>query len=140
MPHFMIVLIPYINLLNFSWIIKCLFLRNMEPLSLRKIGFFRGDTSRLKGIYSKRKEFAPCGSQFFPFRADPFSERVWCARKQNRKSIKLASLLKWQNFNQLYQVPLITIEPGHNISYNIACVSCMWISMEPKRLQADSED
>ena len=32
MPHFMIVLIPYINLLNLSWIINCLFLRNMEPL------------------------------------------------------------------------------------------------------------
>ena len=35
MPHFMIVmiqLIPSINLLNLSWIIKCLFLRNMEPL------------------------------------------------------------------------------------------------------------
>ena len=28
----MIVLIPYINLLNLSWIIKCLFLRNMELL------------------------------------------------------------------------------------------------------------
>ena len=27
----MIVLIPYINLLNLSWLIKCLFLRNMEP-------------------------------------------------------------------------------------------------------------
>ena len=26
------VLIPYNNLLNLSWIIKCLFLRNMEPL------------------------------------------------------------------------------------------------------------
>ena len=29
----MIVLIPYINLLNLSWMVKCLFLRNMEPLS-----------------------------------------------------------------------------------------------------------
>ena len=28
----MIVLIPYINLSNLSWIIKCLFLRNMAPL------------------------------------------------------------------------------------------------------------
>ena len=28
----MIVLIPYINLLKLSWIIKCLFLRNMKPL------------------------------------------------------------------------------------------------------------
>ena len=33
MPHFMIVLIPYINLLNLSWIIKCLFLRDIEPLN-----------------------------------------------------------------------------------------------------------
>ena len=32
MPHFMIVLIPYINLLNLFWIIKCIFSRNMEPL------------------------------------------------------------------------------------------------------------
>ena len=28
----MIVLIPYINLLDLSWIIKCLFLRDMEIL------------------------------------------------------------------------------------------------------------
>ena len=33
MPHFMIVLIPCINLLNLSWTIKCLFLRDMVPLS-----------------------------------------------------------------------------------------------------------
>ena len=31
----MIVLIPYINLLNLSWRIKCLFMRNMEPLKER---------------------------------------------------------------------------------------------------------
>ena len=31
MPHFMIVLILYINLLNLSWIKTSLFLRNMEP-------------------------------------------------------------------------------------------------------------
>ena len=29
----------------------------------------------LKGVYSKRKEFAPLGSKFFPFRVDPFPER-----------------------------------------------------------------
>ena len=34
MPYFMIVLIPYISLLNISWILKCLFLKNMEPLTL----------------------------------------------------------------------------------------------------------
>ena len=32
MCHFMIVLIPCFNLLNLSWTIKCLFLRDMEPL------------------------------------------------------------------------------------------------------------
>ena len=32
MPHFMIILIPYINLLNLSWIMKCLFWSDMEPL------------------------------------------------------------------------------------------------------------
>ena len=36
MPHFMIILIPYINLLNLSWIIKCLFLRTVEPLNSLK--------------------------------------------------------------------------------------------------------
>ena len=32
MPHFMIILIPCINLLNLSWTIKCQFLRDMVPL------------------------------------------------------------------------------------------------------------
>ena len=27
----------------------------------------------LKGVYSKRKEFAPIWSKFFPFREDPLS-------------------------------------------------------------------
>ena len=35
-----------------------------------------------KGVYSKRKEFAPKGSKFFPFREDIFSEGAWCAGKQ----------------------------------------------------------
>ena len=33
LSHFMIVLIPYINLLNLSWIENVHFLRNIEPLS-----------------------------------------------------------------------------------------------------------
>ena len=32
LPHFMIVLISDMNLLNLYWIMKCLFLENMEPL------------------------------------------------------------------------------------------------------------
>ena len=34
--------------------------------------------SLLKRVYSKRKEFAPIGSKFFPFRVDSFSERDSC--------------------------------------------------------------
>ena len=30
--------------------------------------------SQQKGVYSIRKEFAPGGSKFFPYRADPISE------------------------------------------------------------------
>ena len=30
---------PYINSLNFSWIIKCPFLRNMEPLGGNKVQY-----------------------------------------------------------------------------------------------------
>ena len=33
MPHFLIVLILYINLFKLSWLIKCLFLGIMEPLT-----------------------------------------------------------------------------------------------------------
>ena len=33
MPHFIILLILYINLLNLSWVIKYLFLRNMESVA-----------------------------------------------------------------------------------------------------------
>ena len=32
--------------------------------------------SLLKRVYSERKEFAPLGSKFFPFRIDPFQKRL----------------------------------------------------------------
>ena len=35
-----------------------------------------------KGVHSKRKEFAPRGSKFFPFRVDFFSKRGWIGGKQ----------------------------------------------------------
>ena len=36
----------------------------------------------LKRDYPKRKAFAPFGSKCFPFRVDPFSERIQCAGQQ----------------------------------------------------------
>ena len=42
----MIVLIPYINLLKLSWIIKCLFLRNMESLNFNIVGMAVDETQQ----------------------------------------------------------------------------------------------
>ena len=45
MPHFMTVLIPYINLLNLFWIIKCLVLKNMGLLSIWTDGHVQNSAS-----------------------------------------------------------------------------------------------
>ena len=34
-------------------------------------------------VYSKRNEFAPCGSKFHPCRADPLLKWTWCVGKQD---------------------------------------------------------
>ena len=49
-----------------------------------------------KGFYSKRKEFVPNGSKFFPFRIDHFREGIG-GRKENRK---------WSKIYHVYSVPL----------------------------------
>ena len=36
--------------------------------------FFAHQVPSKKGVYPKRKDFAPFGSKVFPFRVDPFSE------------------------------------------------------------------
>ena len=46
--------------------------------------------SHLKGVYSKRKEFAPMGSKFFPFEVDPFVEEAYV-----QEIFKVFSLLKY---------------------------------------------
>ena len=48
-----------------------------------------------KGVYSKKEEFAPRGSKFFPFRADHFLESPWCAGKQtgSHKSVSLVKMV-----------------------------------------------
>ena len=44
-------------------------------------------------MYSKRKEFAPIGSKFFPYRVEPFPEGDWSAEKQT-DNLKLSPLSK----------------------------------------------
>ena len=61
MQHFMIVLVPYINLLNLSWIIKCLFLRNMEPLKSYYINSVLGYT---KAVFHPTETDVPTGNVF----------------------------------------------------------------------------
>ena len=46
-----------------------------------------------KGVYSKRKEFAPFGSKFFSFRVDPFQKRLVAqGSKQEVTKLKLSPL------------------------------------------------
>ena len=45
----------------------------------------------LKVVYSKRKEFAPLGSKFFPFRVDIFSEGDCCTEKQTGSQVVFLS-------------------------------------------------
>ena len=60
MPHFMIVLILYINLLNLSWIKKIIFLRGIVPLyhlalvkqaSWRKLIKISQENRKLSSLY-----------------------------------------------------------------------------------------
>ena len=56
--HFMIVLVPYINSLNVSWIIKCQFLRNMAPLTYNdlynsKLGSYPRKRARPHTLWSR---------------------------------------------------------------------------------------
>ena len=89
-PHCMMVLILYINFSKLSWIKKCLFLRNMEPLrgldTLGRISaiFPRKTTFVTSCLLScaispfwsplRGKNLLPYESKLFPFRVDPFSE------------------------------------------------------------------
>ena len=64
---------------------------------------FKGDNSVKvvfapfwKGTYSKRKEFAPIGSKFFPFRVDPFQIGT-DVQERKQELTKVVSLVKkWQ--------------------------------------------
>ena len=44
-------------------------------------------------VYSKRKEFAPHGSKFFPFRVDLLKERIWWTEKQINQIMQKCRLI-----------------------------------------------
>ena len=63
-----------------------------------------GDPDLLKRDFSKRKEFAPKGSKFFSFKEDPFSEGIWCVKKQTGSHKRLSPLTEMAK--KLYHVHL----------------------------------
>ena len=58
----------------------------------------------IKGVYSKRKEFASKRSKFFTFKGDPFPEGTWCAGK--RTVTKVVSLVKTVDMYQVCSISL----------------------------------
>ena len=59
-----------------------------------------------KAVYSKRKEFAPWGSKFFPFIVDPFLEDGWCAVTQ---TVSYKSCLPCKKIQEIYQMNPVTL-------------------------------
>ena len=62
------------NFVN-SCLLPCTSFPPRETNFVNSCLIFRTPNVLLKRVYSNRKEFAPMGSKFFPFRADPFSEK-----------------------------------------------------------------
>ena len=67
MPHFMIVLIIYINLLNLSWIKKMSFLRNMEPLKVLTESLFLHSNDELFHSLTVEGEKRNCSTEVCVF-------------------------------------------------------------------------
>ena len=71
--------------------------------------------SVLKWVYSKRKEFAPRGSKFFPFCVDPFSEGAWNVEKQTINHKSCLPCKTWQK-----KMPSVSSPLKH---FSFACVA-----------------
>ena len=65
-----------------------------------------------KGVYSIRKEFALRGGKFFPYRADPFSEGDWCAKKQTGNHNGVISFVK-----KAAKTPYVSVHPNSVLRY-----------------------
>ena len=72
----------------------------------------------LKGVYvySKRKEFAPIGSRFFPFRIDISLKAAWYGGKETG-SHKSCLLCKWWTIYQVVPLNRISTLPCTSLAY-----------------------
>ena len=108
-------------------------LRGMDTLS-REATLF---SSLLRGICSKRKEFATHGSKFFLFREEPFSEQTGsyesflpCNKWQKKKTTKLPSvsgplkIMFWQYLNPFMPSGLFHLT---SLDRSISYVSSVWL-------------
>ena len=70
-----------------------------------------------KGVCSKRKEFAPMGSKFFPFRADPFYETTkHFYRVVFLETVSIPYKINWDCF----------VDSLFVIDINILCISAKY--------------
>ena len=56
----------------------------------------------LKGVYSKRKGFAPCGSKFFPCRVDHFQKDLDLQESKQEVTKNCLPYNKWQRLYHVY--------------------------------------
>ena len=68
------------------------------------------------GSILKRKESAPLGSKFFPFRDDPFQKRLG-AQECRQEVTKVLSLLETRKINKIYRAILNVVELRHAKRY-----------------------
>ena len=94
-------------------LMHCKFLFHKENDFLTSYLYSCTQKSLLKRAYPKRKEFAPIGSKFFPFRVDPFSEG-----RQN--SFQCVSVLPTRSFH----IIIFLIECWFSLQH----VSLKWMS------------
>ena len=103
---------------------------------------FKGDNSVKmilllvwKGVYSKRKEFAPLGSEFFPFRADPlYSLLLFGKQIGSHKSCLPCN--KWSKIIKVYPVPEIFYWACKMLTTSFYCRHCLSL-LRTKRIRAD---
>ena len=83
-----------------------------------------------KGVYSKRKEFAPTGSKFFPFRVDPFQKGIGIHKS---KQEVISCLPCQKNGGKIYQVYPFTL--SKNSFFQIATLKDQLATEMRKRQQ-----
>ena len=89
----------------------------LPPFCTRETTYIPQTNSLQKKVYSRRKEFAPCGSKFFAFRVDPYQKGgILISRELHPLKMfqfPLLPIMNWQMFVERYRKKKIFT--SHNI-------------------------